>query len=507
MANILVTNSQNTSQKIKKKTNNIEQDVDMIDKSNDNTNKINTSVSNNCDYVICNACNNKLNPCMTVIQCVECKSSKVIICIKCFKKGIEFNQHKRFHRYYVLPGINVSMNENNTNNNNNSDKIWSLKDIWNLHAAIKKFGIGNWSKIAKFINNPSLTKKIIEQFVLKQYENSDNNEQLMEIDEKTTESQEKILSNTKSRKKRSRRSNKSSISSKTKREMENNDKLLKCGYNPKRKEFEVKWNNNSEQILSEMFLSEYDTKDERELKLEGIRLYNESVLDRERRKKYILSPKYGVLHGLNEKYIKKERHKEIFDNIAKFSRFAENKQQFRTLVDGLIEEKELRDRVKKIKYYLMNGVTSIEQMNKIEKYYKLNENDTEKYSLEMISQHLRMEEKKEAIYSKKRSNRRLNKEMEEKQNECDVEMKVEFDVGKYDGHDVLNVGEKRLCEVLKIPPNGYKYIQKRISGLVKKHMLSKNGNMPTQIYIDIDDNLNVEESTDVEIGLVNPQTI
>ena len=54
------------------------------------------------------------------------------------------------------------------------------------------------------------------------------------------------------------------------------------------------------------------------------------------------------MHGINEKWMKKEENKEIFDNMAMFAHYAENKQQFRNLIDGLIEEKSLREKVLKM---------------------------------------------------------------------------------------------------------------------------------------------------------------
>ena len=103
---------------------------------------------------------------------------------------------------------------------------------------------------------------------------------------------------------------------------------LKCGYNQHRAEFEAKWKESAEDSISEWTFDKNETKDEHELKLEALRLYNQSVKTREKRKEYILN--YGVMHGLKD-YNKNSEYKEIFDNLAMFEMYAE-----RMMVAGLL---------------------------------------------------------------------------------------------------------------------------------------------------------------------------
>ena len=442
----------------------------------------------------CNACKSKLNPCASFIKCAECKSTN--ICHQCFKKGIEFNHHKRFHRYHVIPSINIYPHPHN-NKQDKIDSIWTIKDIWNLHEGIRKFGIGNWSLIAKFIDNPKINRYKCEQYVMQHYAKSDNNvsntsnKKALSIPSDTAS-----LSPTRSRKRRRSTSCSGFDGNKlNKKDMENHARLLKCGYNPKRNEFEVKWNDNAERIVSEMFMSPYDIKNEREMKLEGIRLYHESVKDRERRKKKITSSNYGVMHGLNEKWMKREENKEIFDNMAMFAHYAENKQQFRNLVDGLIEEKNLRERVLKIRRYLLNGVTSLEDMKDIERYYEMNKNKKEMLKLDKVVEHLRL--KRLNGVSRNRNNRRRYKQdnddgmiMDERGND--------FDVNEV-GYQRLTECEKKLCRILKINADQYEKVKDSVGHLVKKYGLIVNGQIHTQIHIDIDDDINLS------MGVVNPQ--
>merc|ERR1712154_342487 len=110
---------------------------------------------------------------------------------------------------------------------------------------------------------------------------------------------------------------------------------------------------------------------------EGLRLYNQVLDERKERKKFV--KQYGVLYDKKRKRrydsIEDQRmEQEIADNLSMFARFTEDKNcnfaEFKSLCEGLMEEKKLRERICKLKHYLLNGVTSISQMEKIEKYVK-----------------------------------------------------------------------------------------------------------------------------------------
>merc|ERR1712003_418428 len=147
------------------------------------------------------------------------------------------------------------------------------------------------------------------------------------------------------------------------------------GYREYRDEFEAEWNNDGEAVIGDMFFSEFDTAKERALKMEGLRLYNHVLDERKERKQFV--KQYGVLYDKKRKRrydsIEDQRlEQEIADNLSMFARFTEDKNcnfaEFKSLCDGLMEEKKLRDKICKLKHYLLNGVTSVSQMEKIEKY-------------------------------------------------------------------------------------------------------------------------------------------
>ncbi|KAL7215228.1 hypothetical protein ACSBR1_027398 [Camellia fascicularis] len=60
------------------------------------------------------------------------------------------------------------------------------------------------------------------------------------------------------------------------------------GYNPKRREFELEYDHDAEQLLADMEFKESDTDAERELKLRVLRIYLKRLDERKRRKDFVL---------------------------------------------------------------------------------------------------------------------------------------------------------------------------------------------------------------------------
>ena len=382
-----------------------------------------------CVGPICGGCNNEINPCCAMIKCTECITTEddddengsigcfkdVIICIECFKNGKEFGSHKRFHRYNVLrplmdfklqetKGVNEDNATNKFQTQANKNRIqkhnrWNGNDEWNLLHGIRKYGLGNWSGITKIINKQSFKSKNEQHFDYKHVESHFDykyghivGKPKEDLDDKSEHKEnKKVASSSKSssvsmstnnttttttRKSKKRKNGHNDNGHGTRqRESKFTDKhKLKCGYKEKRDEFEAEWNNDAEAMIGEMYFSEWDTKDERALKLEGLRLYNNVLQERKIRKKFIKD--YGVIYQKkNRRNISEEELKieeEITNNLSLFARYTEDKNhnfgEFKQLVQGLMEEKRLRERIYKLRHYLLNGVTSLSKMEKIDKY-------------------------------------------------------------------------------------------------------------------------------------------
>lgn len=115
-----------------------------------------------------------------------------------------------------------------------------------------------------------------------------------------------------------------------------------CGYNPKRQEFDIEYDNDAEQLLADMEFKETDTDAERELKLRVLRAYSVRLDERKRRKDFII--KRNLLPpGSLEKNLNQEG-KEICQQYRVFLRFHSN-EQHEELLRSLIEEELILKRI------------------------------------------------------------------------------------------------------------------------------------------------------------------
>ncbi|CAN4084512.1 unnamed protein product [Withania somnifera] len=107
------------------------------------------------------------------------------------------------------------------------------------------------------------------------------------------------------------------------------------GYNSKREEFEIEYDNDAEQMLADMEFKETDSNAERELKLRVLCIYSKRLDERKRRKDFILERK--LLHpDPFEKDLTPE-DKEICRCYRVFMRFS-SKEEHEDFLRSIIEE-------------------------------------------------------------------------------------------------------------------------------------------------------------------------
>ncbi|KAL5575844.1 hypothetical protein UlMin_017543 [Ulmus minor] len=86
------------------------------------------------------------------------------------------------------------------------------------------------------------------------------------------------------------------------------------GYNPKRQEFDIEYDNDAEQLLADMEFKDTDTEDEHELKLRVLQIYSKKLDERQRRKDFILERNL-LYPSAFEKSLSKE-HEELLKSIV-----------------------------------------------------------------------------------------------------------------------------------------------------------------------------------------------
>lgn len=123
------------------------------------------------------------------------------------------------------------------------------------------------------------------------------------------------------------------------------------GYWPKREEFDIEFLNDAELEISELEFLDDDTKEERELKMNVLRAYNAQLEEREKRRKFVIDRNLlDIKKHMNfERKLSKD-DREIYNCLKPFAQYMDNS-QFHELFDGIVLEKNIRQRLNQLKQY------------------------------------------------------------------------------------------------------------------------------------------------------------
>lgn len=138
------------------------------------------------------------------------------------------------------------------------------------------------------------------------------------------------------------------------------------GYMPLREDFEVEYENDAEQWLAEMEFNPDDHPSEVELKLQVIQIYNHKILEREKRRKFVIER--GIIDVKKQQAFEKKLTKAERDLVGKLRPFArfQTAEQHETLVDGVLKAHRLRQQIELYKIYRQMGFTDLDEVRKFE---------------------------------------------------------------------------------------------------------------------------------------------
>ncbi|KAL0915502.1 hypothetical protein M5K25_015925 [Dendrobium thyrsiflorum] len=117
------------------------------------------------------------------------------------------------------------------------------------------------------------------------------------------------------------------------------------GFNPRRLEFDLEYDNDAEQSLADMEFKETDTETDRELKLRVLHIYLSRLEERRRRKDFILERNLLYPHPLEKELANEDR--EVFHRYKVFMRFL-SQEEHDALVSSVIEERRIRRRIQEL---------------------------------------------------------------------------------------------------------------------------------------------------------------
>ncbi|KAL6495063.1 Transcriptional adapter ADA2b [Orobanche gracilis] len=114
------------------------------------------------------------------------------------------------------------------------------------------------------------------------------------------------------------------------------------GYNSKRQEFEVEYDNDAEQLLADMEFKATDTDAEHELKLRVLHIYSKRLDERKRRKDFILDRNLLYPDPFEKDLTLEE--KELCRRYGVFMRF-HSKEEHNEMLRSIVEEQRILKRI------------------------------------------------------------------------------------------------------------------------------------------------------------------
>lgn len=251
------------------------------------------------------------------------------------------------------------------------------------------------------------------------------------------------------------------------------------GYNFKRQEFEIEYDNDAEHLLADMEFNKNDTDAERELKLRVLHIYGKRLDERKRRKDFILERNLLYPDPFERNLSPEER--EICQRYKVFMRF-HSKEDHEELLKSVVEEHRIVKRIQELQEAQTAGCrTSSEAQRFIEQKRKEAEENAQ-----------RVKENGQAGPSGKVLQRpnSLNGEFEVSphgvargstslqpfgnDSYSTIASSLEdWDITGFAGADLLSETEKRLCGEIKILPAHYLKMLEILSIEIHKGNVSK----------------------------------
>ncbi|CAI0559227.1 unnamed protein product [Linum tenue] len=226
------------------------------------------------------------------------------------------------------------------------------------------------------------------------------------------------------------------------------------GYNFKRQEFEVEYDNDAEQMLADMEFKETDTDYERQLKLQVLHIYGKRLDERKRRKNFILERNLLYPDPFEKNLAPDE--KEIYKRYKVFMRF-HSKEEHAALMKNVIEEHRIAKRIAELQAARAAGCRSAAEANQFIEEKKMKEGDHSG------------QRAKESTQVAGPSGKGLLRSG----HQLKGDVLYDWDITGFPGAELLSESEKQLCKEMRILPAHYLKMMQIISTEVLKGSVRK----------------------------------
>lgn len=259
-------------------------------------------------------------------------------CLDCFSVGAALKPHEASHSYRLIEVVQTPVFQVG----------WSAEEEEKMLEGLELYGVGNWEQVAKLIRSKSPEET--ESHFMKVYLQS-NNPPLPDPS--------KMVPADKGEKK-----GEDEVDPKMLRVMHKHQQEDAAGWMEKRGDFVYEWDNEAEELIGDMEITEIDTKASKDLKATILEIYASKLDERDRRKKFVLE------RGLTDfkAYIASEKkrskdEKEIRDSLKVFHRFLPPP-EMEKFIQGLLEEKKLRATIQTYREARANGAKTMDDLNR-----------------------------------------------------------------------------------------------------------------------------------------------
>lgn len=236
------------------------------------------------------------------------------------------------------------------------------------------------------------------------------------------------------------------------------------GYNFKRQEFEIEYDNDAEQVLADMEFKESDSDADHELKLRVLRIYSKRLDERKRRKDFILDRNLLYPDPFERSLLPEER--EICQRYKVFMRF-HSRHEHDELLKNIVEEQRIIKRIQDLQEARAAGCRTAAEANRFLEQKRNKENEESEHGFKDSGQgpngkvlqrqnHLKVEPDASSQGCVKGSTglqpgSRDSSSVLQAISSCIDE----WDITGFVGFDLLSETEKQLCREMRILPCHY----------------------------------------------------
>jgi len=296
-------------------------------------------------------------------------------CINCITKIKDDDSHKD-HDYLIFNKLSFPV----------FHKDWLASEEIMLLTGIEKFGLDNWQDISDFIGSKSKfqceshyysfyythksnmpeEKDLVmwKSNMLDEDKVKRNLEKEQKLIEKCMKIQGKAPESNTCKDLKSNNTARSIVKNKNRKDQNINTAAEILGYWKKREEFEHEYLNDAELEISELEFIDNENKEDKDLKLKVLKIYNKQLQTREKIKKFAVESNLLDLKKATnyERKLSKE-DRDIYNLIKPLARFM-NPQDFPGFFEGIILMKNIKQRSNQLRFYKSQGCKTYDDIDK-----------------------------------------------------------------------------------------------------------------------------------------------